>query len=586
MKQLFRMIALPAILLLAAPAWCMQAPVAADAHVYSTNPTTNYGTLPNLNVGGNASAVILFDLSNLPDTNPADVAKATLYLWVNTLSTPGSVDVYSMADACPAWTETGVTYNAIYRGCVGAAEASSVPVSQKGVWISADLTSLVTHWLTTGVNRGILIQAGAANPTTLAYFDSKENTSTSHPAWLEITFVGPKGPPGAMGLDGPTGATGPTGPTGVAGAAGTTGPAGPAGPTGANGAVGATGAVGPTGPQGVAGATGANGVAGATGPAGPSGPTGANGAVGATGSQGVAGAAGPNGPAGPAGPAGAVGPTGPQGVAGANGIRGTNGAAGATGATGPTGPAGSTGAQGVAGAAGAIGPVGAAGPTGPQGPQGAQGPQGIQGIQGNQGPAGATGATGATGAAGTTDPTIYTGLCALYNKSGWVPQSGWHCPKLVFVTSATHTGNLGGYSGADNICTAVAHGAGLQGTYDAWISTDTSSPSTRFTRSPYGYQLVGSLEMVANSWADLTDGSILAPINRDESGALMIPLYVWTGTDATGSSSSIGNCDNWTSSSSSYTGSVGMTSLSTFGWTNMGGFSCSASTNYLYCFQQ
>ena len=54
-------------------------------------------------------------------------------------------------------------------------------------------------------------------------FDSKEDTTTSHPPELEVTPIGPQGPQGPAG---PTGATGQTG------AQGDPGPAGPAGPQG------------------------------------------------------------------------------------------------------------------------------------------------------------------------------------------------------------------------------------------------------------------------------------------------------------------------------------------------------------------
>lgn len=46
-----------------APAWALDAPLAADAHVNSTLPTGNFGSLPTLNVGGGAQALLRFDLA-------------------------------------------------------------------------------------------------------------------------------------------------------------------------------------------------------------------------------------------------------------------------------------------------------------------------------------------------------------------------------------------------------------------------------------------------------------------------------------------------------------------------------------------
>ncbi|HYL59494.1 MAG TPA: hypothetical protein VEU51_11520, partial [Candidatus Acidoferrales bacterium] len=41
----------------------------------------------------------------------------------------------------------------------------------------------------------------------------------------------------------------------------------------------------------------------------------------------------------------------------------------------------------------------------------------------------------------------------------------------VFVTSSTFDGNLGGQAGADADCASLASGAGLAGTFKAWLST-------------------------------------------------------------------------------------------------------------------
>ena len=49
----------------------------------------------------------------------------------------------------------------------------------------------------------------------------------------------------------------------------------------------------------------------------------------------------------------------------------------------------------------------------------------------------------------------------------------------VFVTSTTHTGNLGGLDGADAICQARAEsGPAAPGTYKAWLSTAAESAAS------------------------------------------------------------------------------------------------------------
>jgi len=66
---------------------------------------------------------------------------------------------------------------------------------------------------------------------------------------------------------------------------------------------------------------------------------------------------------------------------------------------------------------------------------------------------------------------------------------------------------------------ARAMAASLPGTYKAWVSTNQANgtPATRFTQSATPYVLVNGTK-IANNWADLIDGTLLAPINRTETG--------------------------------------------------------------------
>ena len=311
----------------------IQALAVSDSYTYSSSTGSNYGGLPNIKVGPGMDGFIYFDTAVLPaGTVAADISKATLYLWVNTVSTAGALQI---SPASGSWTETGLTWNNMPTP-PGSALATNLSISQSGNFIIVDVTSQVQTWVTTPVhNYGLLIQPDSSATTTLVSLDSKEATLTSHPAFIDISLIG-LGATGATGAVGPVGATGATGAgvtgaTGTAGATGVTGPAGAtgatgAGVTGATGTAGATGATGVTGPAGATGATGA-GVTGATGTAGATGATGVTGPAGATGATGV----------GATGTAGATGVTGPQGSNGTNGTNGTTGPTGATGATGATG---------------------------------------------------------------------------------------------------------------------------------------------------------------------------------------------------------------------------------------------------------
>jgi hypothetical protein len=59
------------------------ATVVGDASVSSAHPSTNYGRLSNLRVGGSGTALIQFDLSSLPaGTTAGQIGKATLKLYI------------------------------------------------------------------------------------------------------------------------------------------------------------------------------------------------------------------------------------------------------------------------------------------------------------------------------------------------------------------------------------------------------------------------------------------------------------------------------------------------------------------------
>jgi hypothetical protein len=173
--------------------------------------------------------------------------------------------------------------------------------------------------------------------------------------------------------------------------------------------------------------------------------------------------------------------------------------------------------------------------------------------------------------------------------------------KRVFVTSARYNANLGGLAGADAKCQARADAADLGGTYKAWLSDATGSPSTRFTKSTSAYVRVDGTT-VANDWADLTDGTLVAGISITELdtqgavGSVCDPndVGVWTNTATDGTQLfTDASCANWTGTAG---GSVswGLGGNTGEGFT----YACSANgtqvcpsvapifTAALYCFQQ
>jgi len=279
--------------------------------------------------------------------------------------------------------------------------------------------------------------------------------------------------------------------------------------------------------------------------------------------------------------ASACGSDGDSGAAGQNG-----GSAGASqGGTSQAGRGGSANAAGTSGAS-----VG-----GSQGYAGsvANGGTGMAGAAGdsNGGNAGNDNAGGAggdnassAGAGGTTDI-----------------QGGNPAYKVVFVTSTFYQGNFGGVVGADGKCQERAVAAKLAGTYKAWLSADDleSSPSKRFIHSTVPYRLLDG-SVVANDWADLTDGTLQHPISLSElrttlsSFALTFTLIDGTPGHAGSATPTCYdtncNCDNWTSNSSTPGSAVGQDYGVDSKWTDYSyGNFCGGPADdglSLFCFEQ
>jgi len=131
--------------------------------------------------------------------------------------------------------------------------------------------------------------------------------------------------------------------------------------------------------------------------------------------------------------------------------------------------------------------------------------------------------------------------------------------RVVFLTSEAYFGDLGGLTGADDICNTLAMEAGLAnaGSFMAWLSSDMGSPAARMTKHAEKYLLLDGQTIVAESWTDLADGTLAAAIIVDENGELLMENKVaWTGTSPIGELS-FPTCNGWTSESKGDAGLCG-----------------------------
>ncbi len=160
--------------------------------------------------------------------------------------------------------------------------------------------------------------------------------------------------------------------------------------------------------------------------------------------------------------------------------------------------------------------------------------------------------------------------------------------KIAFITSGTINTNAGSLAAYDAHCQAHANSAGLPGTYMAWVSTDSQSPSTRFTRSTNPYVLPSGRK-IADNWADLTDNSLDAPLNETQTGASgggsSFGNAILGSTRPDGTSIAGFNCNGWTTTNNSLQAQYGDASQTNHNWSVGWGLICGQARR-IYCFQQ
>jgi hypothetical protein len=158
----------------------------------------------------------------------------------------------------------------------------------------------------------------------------------------------------------------------------------------------------------------------------------------------------------------------------------------------------------------------------------------------------------------------------------------------VFLTSIAYLpASFGNLDGADTACSDAAHLQGNAGNWTAWLSDNTADAVDRiFDSGGKPYQTIDGT-IIADNLADLTDGTLDAPIIIDEAGnEVTFELDVWSATDANGQYSTQGTCVNWSDPAPGKAG-IGTAGATDEKWTNKGGGDdCDTGYNRLYCFAQ
>ena len=232
-----------------------------DTYSSTVTPTVTNKFNVNLNVSPTDTTYLRFNTQNFLPAGVigANVGKATLKVFVSSVTAPGSLQVFQVTGN---WSEGTLTENT--KPTLGGALAPTIPVTalfHQLRWIEIDITPIVKNWLNGQPNFGIALKSTLGLNIVL---NSKENVVGSHEPNLDIVLqnFGPAGATGATGAIGPKGATGAIGPKGATGATGPQGIAGPTGATGPQGDPGIPGTPGPQGDTGFPGLPGINGVSG------------------------------------------------------------------------------------------------------------------------------------------------------------------------------------------------------------------------------------------------------------------------------------------------------------------------------------
>jgi hypothetical protein len=188
---------------------CVAQRLSDDAYVVPSHLNANHGSDQKLLIAGSTNSddprgavtYLKFDPPVVPQGSK--LVQGTITIYVDQVNAAGMIDVFTLLDN---WNENTITAgNAPRRG---PAVITGLPVNSAG-YVTLDVTSAYVAGLAAN---GFAIAADPASPGISIRADSKEDTDTSHAAFLQELVSGPPGARGAPGPQGPAGLQGPPGP--------------------------------------------------------------------------------------------------------------------------------------------------------------------------------------------------------------------------------------------------------------------------------------------------------------------------------------------------------------------------------------
>ncbi len=199
----------------------------------------------------------------------------------------------------------------------------------------------------------------------------------------------------------------------------------------------------------------------------------------------------------------------------------------------------------------------------------------------------------------TTTPTIEgPNTIEVTNPDGTSDALEWlvrpFSSHILFVTSGRYAADFGSIAAADALCQAEADAARLGGTFKAWLSRAPDSvppysPAADLSSNPEGPYIQPGIfggvpgRVIADDWADLTDGHVDEPVEVTAEGWLRSSSFTWTGTLADGTAWT-NTCGDWTDTSAR--GAVGYTGGSGANWTVTNGAGYCDDLKGFYCLEQ